>query len=171
MEQTFESMLSDLEVVPSEPEHHEHSTRQPFTTAAEALRFMLAGRATVTFQGRESRFTYKISKPVDKETGKVDANSQILFVSLLNGADNESSYQYLGYIKRGVYFHGRKSKVGADAKSAKAFDWTYRNLSRGVMPTGLEIWHEGRCGKCGRKLTVPESIASGFGPECIQHMH
>jgi hypothetical protein len=28
------------------------------------------------------------------------------------------------------------------------------------------VWHEGRCGRCGRKLTVPESIESGFGPEC-----
>jgi len=24
-----------------------------------------------------------------------------------------------------------------------------------------------RCGRCGRVLTVPESVESGFGPECI----
>jgi hypothetical protein len=27
---------------------------------------------------------------------------------------------------------------------------------------------EGRCGKCGRTLTVPSSIATGLGPECIK---
>jgi hypothetical protein len=30
----------------------------------------------------------------------------------------------------------------------------------------LEVWHEGRCGACGRRLTVPESIERGLGPEC-----
>lgn len=32
----------------------------------------------------------------------------------------------------------------------------------------VEIWHEGKCGRCGRQLTVPESIESGFGPECVK---
>jgi len=35
----------------------------------------------------------------------------------------------------------------------------------------LEIWHEGRCGRCNRKLTVPASIALGIGPECGQREH
>jgi hypothetical protein len=30
----------------------------------------------------------------------------------------------------------------------------------------VEFWHEGKCCRCGRKLTVPASIASGIGPEC-----
>jgi hypothetical protein len=36
------------------------------------------------------------------------------------------------------------------------------------LPESLEIWHEGSCLRCGRKLTVPESIESGYGPECIK---
>lgn len=32
----------------------------------------------------------------------------------------------------------------------------------------VEVWHEGSCGRCGRKLTVPESIANGLGPECAE---
>jgi len=32
------------------------------------------------------------------------------------------------------------------------------------------VFHEGACGRCGRTLTVPESIASGFGPECIRYV-
>jgi hypothetical protein len=30
------------------------------------------------------------------------------------------------------------------------------------------VWHEGSCARCGKKLTVPESIESGFGPECVK---
>ena len=94
------------------------------------------------------------------------------FVSLLNGQDNESSYMYLGYIRTSqagpVYFHGhRKSKIGEDAPSAKAFEWMWRRIVVDLLPSSLDIWHEGRCGRCARLLTVPESIASGFGPECI----
>ncbi len=38
------------------------------------------------------------------------------------------------------------------------------------MPEQLEVWHEGCCGKCGRKLTDAESIARGIGPECYGKM-
>lgn len=33
-------------------------------------------------------------------------------------------------------------------------------------PEGYVIKHAGRCGRCGRILTVPESIDLGLGPEC-----
>lgn len=32
----------------------------------------------------------------------------------------------------------------------------------------VEVWHEGSCGRCGRKLTVPSSIETGLGPECAE---
>jgi hypothetical protein len=41
-------------------------------------------------------------------------------------------------------------------------------LIKNNLPNFIEIWHEGRCGKCGRTLTVPDSIANGLGPECIK---
>ena len=33
---------------------------------------------------------------------------------------------------------------------------------------GFEMLHEGRCGRCARRLTVPASVASGIGPECAK---
>jgi hypothetical protein len=38
------------------------------------------------------------------------------------------------------------------------------------LPGGYKIHHEGRCGKCGRLLTVPESVETGIGPECAKRM-
>jgi hypothetical protein len=35
---------------------------------------------------------------------------------------------------------------------------------------GCEVYHEGRCGRCNRKLTVPESIETGLGPECASKL-
>lgn len=131
------------------------------TNVADVRAFALAGNATLTLRSKVSgnRFTYRIRRPGDDRPH---------FVSLLNGSDNEGSYEYLGTIINDSYGHGRKSKITADAMSAKAFDWFWLAMRKNIMPIALEIWHEGRCGRCGRKLTVPESIASGIGPECAK---
>ena len=141
-----------------------------FTAPGEAVRYVLAGHATITLLSIKTgaRYTYKVGAPKDRDTGKVDLASDFRFVSVLVGPDNWVNYKYFGYIRRGVFFHGNgKAKVAADAPSVKAFDWAWRQLCAGKLPEVLEVWHEGACGRCGRKLTVPESIASGFGPECI----
>jgi Family of unknown function (DUF6011) len=143
-----------------------------FDTAAAARAFMRAGNATVTLVSKKTgaRFTYRVSEARDKETGKRTGDGT-LFVGVLRGADNTSDYGYLGRISRDVFWQGRKypkaDDISANAPSALAFAWAWRKLASGDMPEALEIWHEGKCGRCGRKLTVPSSIASGFGPECI----
>lgn len=147
--------------------------RAPFTTAEQSRQFMNAGNATVTLRSKttDTRFTYRIQAPHfpgnEGTNSARDVNNDMRFVKVLTGADNENSYSYLGFIRRGVFFHGgTKSRVGRDAPSAKAFAWAWKMLAQDVLPDTLEIWHEGRCGRCQRKLTVPSSIASGFGPEC-----
>jgi hypothetical protein len=81
--------------------------------------------------------------------------------------DNETSYTFLGSIFEGkTYRPGRKSPVSPTAPSAQAFAWAWSFMARGEMPPSCEVWHEGRCGRCGRSLTVPESVASGIGPVC-----
>lgn len=137
-------------------------------TAEEAKRFMLAGNATVTLKSLKTgtHFTFKISERKEGDG--------TLFVGVLTGPDNETDYRYLGYIRRGVLFVGRTMRKPNDvlptAPSAKAFRWTYEQLAKGKMPPDLRVYHEGRCGRCGRKLTNPVSIATGIGPECAGRM-
>lgn len=125
---------------------------------ANARRFILAGNARVTLESVKTgaRFTFRVRQ---KDDG-------FYFVSVLTGSDNEADYTYLGTIRGGRYAHGRKSRICAAAPSAKAFEWAWPRLAAGSVPDGLRVWHEGRCGRCNRPLTVPESIASGLGPEC-----
>lgn len=54
----------------------------------------------------------------------------------------------------------------ADDVRARGFAWFWRVLNGGTFPAAFEFWHEGRCAACARRLTVPQSIATGFGPEC-----
>ena len=130
-----------------------------FSNAGDAMTFIQAGNATVTFVSKETkvRYTYRIRESDD---GKV------FFVSVMCGSDNESSYAYIGILKDGAFKHTAKSKIAQSDVRWVAFDWTYKMLGQSKLPHTLEIWHEGRCGKCNRKLTVPESIERGIGPEC-----
>lgn len=148
--------------------------RHKFDNAAAARRFVeipktVNGSACVTLESLKTgtRYTYKISQARDKETNQPQ---DCYFVGLLCGPDNTSDYKYIGRIARSVFWAGRKfpkaGDIAKDAPSVRAFDWTWRALIQDRLPEQLAIWHEGRCGRCGRRLTVPSSVQSGFGPEC-----
>lgn len=133
------------------------------TSAPAVKTFALAGKATLTFRSKKTgtRFTYKVKTSEGKPA----------FVSVLTGSNNEEDFTYLGTIFDADSFkHGKKSPIGETAPSAKAFAWVWERVARGELPEGVEVWHEGRCGKCARKLTTPESIARGIGPECSKHL-
>ena len=133
---------------------------------AITVAFMLAGNAHVTFQSRrtDTRFTYRV-RAAERRPG--DTRS-CHFVAVLTGPDY---YEYLGTIFDGrAYAHGRKSRLASDAPSAIAFAWVWKHLSAGQMHPELGVWHEGRCGACGRRLTTVESISSGLGPVCARRL-
>jgi hypothetical protein len=137
--------------------------RGQLTDVRSALQFMRAGKACITLRSKktEARYTYRLTQSED---------GNAIFVGLLNGPDNSTDYKYLGRIAREIFWAGRKvprpGDITADAPASRAFAWTWKKLVQGTLPEQLEIWHEGACGRCGRKLTVPASIARGFGPEC-----
>jgi hypothetical protein len=136
--------------------------RAEFHEAAKTVAFMLAGNAHVTFQSQRTgtRFTYHV-RLADRRPG----DTRIChFVSVLTGPDH---YEYLGciYAER-AYVRGHKSRIAAAATSSIAFVWVWTHLLAGKMHPELGVWHEGRCGKCGRRLTTPESVARGLGPVC-----
>lgn len=122
---------------------------------------------TFTAQGKESRFTYKIFRP-QFENGRPD---NLMFVKLLTGPDNNSSYTYIGTLVRlhgkWEYRHSGKGGISPAATSVKAFEYIFsRTMKELPLHQDVEIWHNGKCAKCGHKLTVPESIKSGIGPKC-----
>jgi len=115
-----------------------------------------------------ARFTLRSEKTGERFTFRVRQNEErtCYFVALLTGPDNGADYRYLGFINRqGVFIHGGlKSCASTEAPSFKAFAWFWKNLD--ALPGSCSVFHEGRCGRCGRALTVPESVASGLGPQC-----
>ncbi len=141
--------------------------RAELVDPAATVRFMLAGNAHVTFQSRRTgtRFTYRIRAA---EPRQGDVNPPPHFVAVLTAPDH---YDYLGCIYGNrAYAHGRKSHLSSGAPSAIAFAWVWKHLFEGTMHPELAVYHEGRCGVCSRRLTTPESVATGIGPTCRERL-
>ena len=127
--------------------------------------FALAGNATITLESENTKnhFTYKIKQSDDSEN--------LYFVKLLRGADNEQDYTYVGcYYKDSGHFHPCKKWKEVHKElwppSMRAIKFFFERIDN--IPPKLHVYHEGKCGRCGRKLTTPESIKRGFGPECMR---
>lgn len=162
--------------------------------------FIFAGNATFTLRSTKTgaRFTYIVRvkkedlRRFEAERRLVDTarrNGTLLdfrpdmtgdqvtyFVNLLRGPDNTADFAYMGVLRRDparFFWTAASGRVGRGAPAFKALMWmldVMANKHPNVSGSSLEVWHEGRCGACGRKLTVPESIAAGLGPECAGRM-
>jgi hypothetical protein len=135
----------------------------------DAVEIMTGGNSKITIVNTRTgnRYTYRIQCPKDKRRD----TSTRFFVSVLTGNDNEYAYSYIGCL---VFSHaawrfdyGVKARVASNAPSVQGFSVIFNSIwSLYKTHPDLELWHEGTCCRCGRTLTVPESIAKGFGPEC-----
>jgi hypothetical protein len=139
--------------------------------------FFTAGRAIFTIEvpqefmelyGTKPHYTYRIRIKEEKD------KAPKWYVDYLSGSDNLSNYSYLGRLnpETGNVLLTNNSRVTEEA-------WNYRLLRRAlarifenkpnkITKAGFNLHHEGKCGRCGRALTVPESIQTGLGPICAK---
>ena len=90
-------------------------------------------------------------------------------VSKLVGRDNENSYESFGFIHK---------ETGIDVWRNKRNhkNWQILKILRSLIINGersrwygkVELKLSKRCLRCNRKLTTPQSIEDGIGPECIR---
>jgi len=139
-----------------------------FKTAQDAATYAMAGNATLTLSSRKTgaHYTVKVVAPKDAKMGDT-----VRFVRLLTGPENTIDYTYVGMLRDGDFRLTAKSKLSADAPAVRAISYFAKHVLHGNLPEQLEVRHEGSCGRCGRVLTVPESVDRGIGPECAKHVH
>ncbi len=146
-------------------------------------KYALGGHATITTENPATgnRFTFKIDVASCECVQKLESwgrkgaakkdctlcngsgrKTGLYFVKVLVGPDNQNSYAYIGLLDKGAFMLTKNSKFDDAAPSVRAFAWVAKHWESDEM----NVWHEGSCGICGRKLTVPESISSGIGPVC-----
>lgn len=131
--------------------------------------FVLAGNSTFTLKSLKSgeHYTYCV-----RRTNGASARTYSWFVDAVVGYKDR---RYIGLlVKPGASMEFRKtrgSKLEDKAEPILALQWfSHWVLNQGYAPAQLEFRHEGRCGRCGRELTHPDSIDRGIGPECISKM-
>jgi hypothetical protein len=139
------------------------------TVPATIRQFTLAGLATLTLKSTRTgaHYTFKVKQaPADEATGEEKA---LWFVSVLADSDR---YMYVGCIAGAAenFKLTGGSKFTEAAGCTKAWRYFWAGIQTGVVKPELEIRHEGRCGRCGRELTTPESVDTGFGPECADRL-
>lgn len=142
------------------------------TTHQIGREFILAGRAIFTVSNPTGeRYTFKVSKKEAQPGSRY--TDPTYFVALLTGSDNESDYTYMGILKpaAGNVILTKASRYTAQSKPYAVVNWAIGLVWRGKsFPAGYRLQHEGKCGRCGRTLTVPESIDLGIGPDCAAMM-
>ena len=135
--------------------------------AEDIKRFVIGGKAIMTLESKRTGkwFTYRIKK------AKKDDDNSPFFVSVLTGMNNDSAYTYMGTIFKNEdklnFKLTKNSKIGEDALSYKAFIFFFNLLQNNTLHEEISIYHRGVCARCGRSLTVPESLINGFGKECM----
>lgn len=125
-----------------------------------------AGRAVITLynEKRGTWYTFKIKASKDKA-----GRERVYFVDVLRGENNELDYTFIGTIF-GDKYKGKVFRIKKDghftesATCVKAINYFVENMDN--LPTNLKVFHSGTCLRCGRRLTTPESILTGLGPEC-----
>lgn len=142
----------------------------PVTLPRVTREFVLAGDAIFTVETPDHQhYTYRVEYQPAGERWP-----QAWFVKILTGPDNGSDYSYLGKLDD---FTGQMKTTAKSAMPADAFPVRLLNriLARiwgndhaAFEQFGYRVHHEGKCGRCARRLTTPESVTLGFGPECAK---
>lgn len=81
-------------------------------------------------------------------------------------------FGYLGYFRDGVIVRRDKTSGRTEVvhtPAAEAASWLLRKLKAGAfteLEQSIQLFHMGKCLKCGKPLTDSVSITAGFGPIC-----
>ena len=131
-------------------------------TNQQILTFLRGGHAHFTLE------SLKTGKHYSFQAIKSDTN-KLLWISVLTDGDK---YVYLGtvfYAPVGMtpslkYTVTKKSTLNPKLHTILA--WFFDLLNKDKTNNKLIFRHSGKCSRCQRKLTTPESIDSGIGPVC-----
>ncbi len=125
--------------------------------------FFAGGNAHFTVENPAGeRYTFRV---------RMARDGKIYFLSLLTGSDNNTDYTYLAVYQPQDGQVRKTRKSPSKSQPIEIAQWAF-DVVWGRLPLkpGYSILHEGRCCRCGRRLTVPESIRTGIGPECAEKM-
>ena len=122
------------------------------------LNFALAGNATFILRSHRTgrRITYKIQRTTYRHGWLVSLPKTPFESYLLLGRLSNAAVPSFKPVHMGGYCH----------PATIVFAWFIgQTLSAGRLPSGVDVWHVGRCGRCGRRLAY-DCYPTGLGETC-----
>ena len=109
---------------------------------------------TYTLQHEEGHTTFRVK--VQPSDSKFAPGATV--IELLVGQDNEGDYSTFGFLRDGRVF---------PFKGFRSHETLLERANEFLRdPEGDKVLVSKRCARCNRKLTTPESVLAGYGPEC-----
>lgn len=132
--------------------------------------FILGGDSEFTIESKstEKHYTYRV-KPAGRD--------RALYWMYVMVAPQEFQYAASMRPERDPQFSvtkGSAENFSNDSPSVAAFRWFWGHLHAGhydALSSQAKFYHAGKCGRCRRTLTDPESIERGFGPYCWEEVN
>lgn len=142
---------------------------------SNALNFMLAGNSEFILYSTKTqdKFRYTLKK---KKANKESNNENEEYIYFLNMYNN-GSMEYQGIIafnsslNQFKFYKGSKGLGNSSDVRIRSLEFVLNKLFTGQTVGNLIVYHVGKCGRCGKKLTDPESILTGLGPSCSKYMN
>lgn len=128
-------------------------------TNQQIMLFLLGGKATFTLESKKTGKHYTF-KAVTSD------NKKLIWISILTNGDE---YIYLGtvFTTSPNWIYKITAKSNPENKLHSILDWFFKLLNSNHLHPNLIFRHAGRCSRCSRKLTTPESLDAGMGPICL----
>lgn len=129
-----------------------------------ALPFLLAGKSKFTLLSGKTgqHFSYTLTKKPKK-----GSESEYIYFLTFYNENRESIYAGVVFFENGQFNFrkGAKGNANPSDRAIIALIFVLNQLTYGKRPN-VRVFHVGNCGRCGKRLTTPESILTGLGPEC-----
>ena len=118
----------------------------------DAIQFIFAGNATFTISSNRT-------------------NQELTYQVIWRKAFHSYLVKSFNTRTGGVWnigYYNKKYISWRSTSDSNVFAWFIEHLIKGTMPDYIEVRHLGRCGRCGKALKDEESLANGFGADCLK---
>ena len=145
----------------------------------KALEFMLAGCSEFIMKSGKTghKLRYKLDKKLSTQMKNSDGSLGGDYIYWLNTAESNGTFVYAGVLffdnktKQFKFGKGARGNLNYNDVRVKSILYVLNRLYKGETSVNVEIYHVGKCGRCGKRLTDPESIERGLGPMCAKASH
>jgi hypothetical protein len=132
---------------------------------AEPEPFVIDDGTYTMVYGDDSYFTFRVRAV---KTGKL-AGKRV--VEYLSGPDNSLDFQPFAFVNEHSVNVWRRFEGGHLVNRAREVERMARNDRDGMEAAGLRYAERSsRCRNCNKVLTVPASLAAGYGPDCAANL-